>query len=204
MPYIFLIMRRSQGFLTDGQREALQGEQQRNQAERQMRSRVRKQVRNALVIDAPILLDDLRSRDREQIFRSKNRDPKEQAEMAGEERTEERKAEHMEAVEVEPGAAALLAFLYEGLEDRSINQRMGDFEDVLRTAMERVAKRNGWTVDKFKFTIEFDRDPEFETMKERFNDREATIEEATTLVQHDLIRSEEFAEYINSHRLDSK
>lgn len=197
-------MVRNHGFLSDTQREALQGEPQRDQAERQMRSRVRKQVRNALVIDAPILFEDLRPRDREQIFRSKDRDHKKQAEMAGEEKTEERKAEHTEAIEVEPGVAALLAFLYEGLEDRSMNQRMGDFEDVLRTAMERVAKRNGWEVDEFKVTIEFDRDPGFETMKERFNDREATIEEATTLVQHDLISSEEFAEYINSHRLDSK
>lgn len=193
-------MARSRGFLTDTQREALRGEPRRNQTERQMRSRVREQVRNALVIDAPILLNDLRPRDRKQIFRSKDRDYKEQAEMAGDdkERTEKRKAEHREAIEVEPGVAALLAFLYEGLEERSTNQRMGDFEDVLRNAMERVAKQNGWEVDTFQFTVEFDRDPGFEAMKEQFDDSEATMKEATTLLRHDLISTEEFAEYINS------
>lgn len=193
-------MTRSRGFLTDTQREALRGEPRRNQTERQLRSRVREQVRNALVIDAPILLNDLRPRDRKQIFRSKDRDHKEQAEMAGDdkERAEKRKAEHREAIEVEPGVAALLAFLYEGLEERSPNQHMGDFEDVLRNAMERVAKQNDWEVDTFQFTVEFNRDPGFEAMKEQFDDSEATMEEATTLLRHNLISTEEFAEYVNS------
>lgn len=193
-------MARSRGFLTDTQREALQGEPRRNQTERQMRSRVREQVRNALVIDAPILFNDLRSRDRRQIFQSKDRDHKEQAEITGDdkERTEKRKAEHKEAIEIESGVAALLAFLYEGLEERSMNQRMGDFEDVLRNAMERVAKQNGWEVDMFQFTVKFNRDPGFEAMKEQFDDSKATMEEATTLLRHDLISTEEFAEYANS------
>lgn len=195
-------MARNRGLLTDTQREALQGEPQHNQAERQIRSRVREQIRNALVIDSPILLHDLRKQDRQQIFESLKPSYKTQEKylMSKGEQAEERKKRHAEAIEAEPGVAALLAFLYIGLEERSLDQRMGSFKDILKTAMEQVARWNGWELDEFNFTVEFDRNPELEAMQRRFydEDKAVTTEEVTTLVRHDLITAQEFVEYIDS------
>lgn len=74
------------------------------------------------------------------------------------------------------------------------------FEQLFEIAMRRVADQHGWVLDEdeFEINIVFDRDPDFENLQQQFDNGVATMEEATTLLRHDLISTEEFAEYVNS------
>lgn len=176
------------GILTADQRENLQGEPRRDETERRY---VREQVRNAIARDALVLWESLQSDDRRRIFRSTDHESSDRTEAADEDRMEDRR----EALPVDAGADALLAILYLGLEERTTDQQTEGFKAALRNAMERVARRNGWTLDEFEFAVEFDRDPDFEQLRRRFDEGTATIEEATELFHHDVITGAEYAGY---------
>lgn len=176
------------GILTADQRENLQGESQHDETERRY---VREQVRNAIARDALVLWENLQPDDRRWVFRSTDHGSVDRSADADEDRKEDRR----EALPVGSGAAALLAFLYLGLEEPNTDRQTEGFEATLGNAMERVARRNGWTLDEFEFTVEFDRDRDFEQLRRRFNEGTATIEEATELLRHDVITNAEYAGY---------
>lgn len=180
------------GILTADQRETLQGDPEEGE-----RRYAREQVRNALARDALVLWESLRSDEIRRVFQSTDREPAERADSTadGEQATDgDRNGEAPEALRVESGTAALVAFLYLGLEGRSDRGTDG-FEAVLRNAMERVARRNGWVLDEFEFTVAFDRDPDDEKLRRRFDEGTATIEEATELLRRDVITDAEYAGY---------
>lgn len=181
------------GILTADQREALQGDPDQADDEHQRRY-VKAQVRNAFARDAPVLWETLQSAERREIL-SPDREPDRPAEGTDEDRSDA----DPEALHLGSGAAALLAFLYLGLEEQPADQRPDDFETVLRNAMERVASRNGWVLDDFEFAAEFDRDPDDEKLRRRFDEGRATIEEATELLRRDVITSAEYAGYAQRH-----
>lgn len=93
------------------------------------------------------------------------------------------------------GEEAIVALIYES--SRYTPGR--DFEQMLQNAMHRVARRNDWQFDEntFSFTAEFDRDPNFVEMEERFRLGEATVGEATMLFRRDRIDRDEFVDYID-------
>ena len=74
------------------------------------------------------------------------------------------------------------------------------FEQLFEIAMRRIAEQHGWVQDEdeFEINIAFDRDPDFEDLQRRFDNGGATIEEATKLLRHNVITTEEFAEYVDS------
>lgn len=202
------------GILTAEQREWLQSGRGGDELDRRY---VREQVRNAVARDALVLWEALQPADRRWIFRSVDREPTERAasrdesSSTGEQTPVEREPTGDETIGDEPsdqspvkslhvdsGAAALLALFYLGLEARDADRPTGAFEAVLRNAMERVAGRNGWVLDEFAFTVSFDRDPDDEKLRRRFDAGVVTVEEATELFRRDLITSGEYAGYLQN------
>jgi hypothetical protein len=182
------------GLLTSNQRDSLEGEPEKTGEEREMRKRIRKRIYNALALDGHILFEELRDTDREQIFRSSELSHLEAAAFSEEDRKDKLK----KSIGLEPGITGLLAFIYTGLEERA---KIGDgsFKPILKTAMGRVADQNGWELEEFQFKVKFNKDPDFDSWHEDFEAGDATLKEATKLLEQEKITQDEFTEYVNEH-----
>jgi hypothetical protein len=150
-----------------------------NSDERTLRTRLRKRIRDS-ISEYNLLFEHLSDADREQLLAA----PK----------TSDSTAKTEELTELSGGVACLFALLYEAIEDAP----GGDFKHRLQNAMHRVAERNGWILEEFDLTIEFAKTPDLDDWEGRFDEGEATIQEATILLQRDRISSDEFTEYVES------
>ena len=190
---------RKRGIFTAGQREYLQGDVDFSQYTK--RSRMREHIHAALLDGA--LLENLPTEDRERIFnpdKAPSVDYESPLVLEGdEEKVQNRVDLALESHELEKSVAELLAFVYLGLSnDRP--EGAWSFESILKNAMLRVERQQGWILEDFEFTAEFDKSSEnLERRHERFERGEATMEEATMLLQHGMIDDDDFTEYAENY-----
>lgn len=174
------------------------------------RSDIRKHIHSAL-LDGEVLFDNLPEEDREQVF-----DPRKapQAEYihptdeGGKDKGEVGNSVDiaMELDELERNIAALIALVYEGLEKYTVRERQHTdnterygrpFDEIIGTAMNKVANRNGWYLEEFEFTAKFDKSGHSDRL-EALESGEAGKDEAIALLQQGEISKEQFDEYYES------
>jgi hypothetical protein len=140
--------------LTPSQREYLKGESEPSN-ESQMRSRIRDRVYNSLSNDAGVLMDGLSREDRRRIFRNwedKNVEDERNLGKVASETYMSESSEWAEKSSFRINLADLLAFVYLGVEESGV----GSFEELLESAMDKVAKEDDQFVSSFSFKVEFE------------------------------------------------
>jgi hypothetical protein len=194
---------RKRGMLTSSQREYLSsGAEFSNYTKR---NRIRDHV-HASLLDAKLLFEDLPEEDREKIF-----DPHQAPHVdydspldGGENRGQagNRADIEIESYRLEAAVSDLIAFMYEGLiKHRTTHSR--DFSAILQNAMHKVERRNDWMLEEYEFTAEFyQSDNTLDEIHRRFKDGQATMEEATRLLQAERITAEEHQEYAHNYSLE--
>jgi len=192
---------RKRGVLTSGQREFLESGAEFTDYKK--RSDIRKHIHSSIV-DFQLLFTSLPEKDREKIFdprQAPNVDYDSPLESGGTDRgMAGNKADiEIESFRLETAISDLIAFLYEGLAKyRTPHSR--DFDAILQNAIHRVEKRNNWTLERYNFEVDFDKsDQRLDEIHSRFENRQATMNEATLLLQQGVISDEEFTEYAQDY-----
>lgn len=178
--------------LTDVQRSVFAGEREASY-EAKLRERVRNRVYEGLRTDSKLLFDALQPKDRRMIFRSweeewkeRNPDPALSKLMWQEKEADGRPLDDItipdnpaaaERANFRQGITDLLAFLYLGIEEGNL----GDFDEVLKSAVEQAARKSNRTLEDFEYHDEFSGNIGLgpQTIAERFRDgdRDLTIAE---------------------------
>lgn len=172
---------RKRGIFTTGQREYLQGEV--DFSEYTKRSRIREHI-HASLMDGT-LLANLPNEDREQIFNPQ--------------KVQSRVGAKLKSHELEKAIADFLAFVYVGLDEHR-PEGAWPFDQILKNALLRVEQREGWVLKEFEFTADFDKSGrKLERYHERFKAGEATMQEATVLLQQGMVEDDEFTEYAENY-----
>ena len=110
-----------------------------------------------------------------------------------------RKEVALESHRLEIGIANLIAFVYEGLSRRE-NADVWSFEKLLQNAMHRVERRNNWVLESYHFEADFDKSGQrLEEVHTKFKNGQATMNEATLLLQQGVISDEKFTEYAQKY-----
>jgi len=190
---------RKRGVFTTGQREYLQGEV--DFSEYTKRSRIREHI-HASLMDGSLLLN-LPEEDRERIFNPRQspsvdyESPLGDGEDKGQ--VQNRVDAKLESHELEKAIANFLAFIYVGL-DKHRPEDAWPFDQILKNALLRVEREEGWVLEEFEFTANFDKsDGDLERRHERFKAGEASMNEATTLLQQGVIGDDEFKQYAEEY-----
>lgn len=200
----------ARGLFSEGQREYLKAGAEFSNYKK--RSDLRKHIHAGLV-DGDLLFGALPEKDRRMIFEpdsnpTVDNDESELMEDTKENRVNRGVGRTLETHKLEKGIEGLIAFAYEGLLKHTHRRQQHTerterysrpFASVLQAAMHRVAERNGWRLEEFEFNVAFDKS-ETEGLLKKFNDGEATEDEAITLLQRELISSEQFKEYLETVR----
>jgi hypothetical protein len=192
---------RKRGILTSGQREFLESGAEFSNYKK--RGDIRKHVHSSL-LDAKLLFEALPEKDREMVFdprQAPNVDYDPPLEPGGTSRGEagDRADIEIESFKLESAISDLIALIYESLAKyRTPHSR--DFDAILQNAIHRVERRNNWTLESYNFEVEFDKsEQKLNEIHSRFESGQATMEEATLLLQQDLISDEEFTEYAQNY-----
>lgn len=190
---------RKRGIFTTGQREYLQGEV--DFSEYTKRSRIREHIHASLWDGS--LLDKLPEEDRERIFNPRKSPSIDYESPLGDGEDKKPALNRVDVIEesheFEMAIADLLAFIYVGL-DKHRPESAWSFTQILERALRRAARREGWVLEEFELTAEFDKSQDnLKRRHERFKAGEASMEEAHALLQQGVIDSEEFGEYAENH-----
>lgn len=150
--------------LTGKNRAALLGEEEPTHPKKYAQ-RLRDRVYAGLRVDGPLLFERLDPQERRKIFRSWEKDwhDEELEDFSGQIIDPEqlwiepppKNPEDMEVFErgyLRQGISNWLAFLYLGIEEGNV----GEFDEILEDALEKVAARNDQTLAEFDLTIEFE------------------------------------------------